>query len=172
MSVKFRTVYACEFYFVTNDDTTGTAHTGTVYHDRVHGNDSRNIIFLSGQAAEFHHDHRSDSYTFCISFSFGDQIIDYFCYHTTSSVRSVICCNIQVACYSFHLFFQNDQVFGLCTNDNIGINTMFMQPFYLWVNRRSTNSTCYKQDFFLFQFFWIFVHEFGRTSQRSYKIFK
>ena len=46
MSVKLRSVYAGKFYFAANHQTTGTAHTGSVYHDRVHADNGRNIQLL------------------------------------------------------------------------------------------------------------------------------
>lgn len=49
---------------------------------------------------EFHHDHRTNRYAVIIYFSFFCyQVFDHFCYHSASSVRTVIGCNIEIACH-------------------------------------------------------------------------
>ena len=63
MSIKLRSVYAGKFDLVAYGDTTGTAHTGSIYHDRVQADNRRNLQFFRQQADKFHHDHRSDCNT-------------------------------------------------------------------------------------------------------------
>ena len=63
MSIKLRSVYAGKFDLVAYSDTTGTTHTGSIYHDRVQTDNRRNLQFFRQQADKFHHDHRSDCNT-------------------------------------------------------------------------------------------------------------
>ena len=46
VSIKLRSVNAGKFYFAANHQTTGTAHTSSIYHDRVHADNGRNIQFF------------------------------------------------------------------------------------------------------------------------------
>ena len=171
MTVKFRTVYAGKFHFISYHNTTGSAHAGTVHHDRVHADNSRNVQFLCCQAAEFHHDHRTNRYAVIIYFSFFCyQVFDHFCYHSASSVRTVIGCNIEIACHFGKFLFQDNQIFCLCTDNNIRINAVLMQPFHLWIYWCSTYTTSYKKDLFLFYFFERLCAQVRRLSQRTYEI--
>ena len=114
--------------------------------------------FLVVRQTEFHHDHRSDGYavdhTAFPSFATRSSIT--LVTIPLASVRTVIGCNIEIACHFLKFLFQDHQVFCLCTDDNICINAVLMQPFYLWIYRCSTYTACYKKDLLLFYFFEIF----------------
>ena len=60
------------------------------------------------------------------------------------SVCTVICTWVIISCNSFHLFFENQHIFCLRTNDNIYIDPMCVHPFNLRVYRGCTNTAGYK----------------------------
>ena len=94
------------------------------------------------------------------------QIFDHLCNHSFSLIRTIICGDIQIADF-FHLFFQDYQIFRLRSHNCVCLNTVLMQPFYLRIYRSCSHTSGNKQDFFLFQFFRIFVDQLGGLSQRS-----
>ena len=140
--------------------TTGSAHTRSIYHDRIHTYNSRDFQFLCKETYEFHHDHWSDCDTYVIFISFFHQFFYHCCYHSGMTVRTVIRTWIIISGYCFHLFFQDQHIFCLRTDDNISINTVFMEPFHLWIYRCCSDTASDKQDLFLLQFFDIFLYEF------------
>ena len=170
MSVKFRSIHAGEFHFIAYQETTGTTHTGTVYHDRVHANNSRDCKLFRQETYKFHHDHRSDSDTDIVMIALLYQFLYHSGNHSGMSVRTVICTWIVITGYRTHLILQDQQILILGTDDNIRINTMFFQPFYLRIYRCSTYTTAYKQDLLLFQALNIFFYKFRRTAKWSGKI--
>ena len=129
--------------------------------------------FFVVRQAELHHDHRSDCYAMIIvSYLLCDKILDNLCNHTASSVGAVICGHVKITGYSFELFLKDDEIFGLCTDDDICVNAMLMQPFHLRVYRSCTYTACYKQNLLLSSVLQICSStELRRTSQRSYEIY-
>src|SRR5699024_7137316 len=131
MTIKFRTVYACELHFVAYVQTACTAHSSTVNHDRVHADDRWDSQILCHEACEFHHDHRSDCNTDVIMLSFlFYKLLYHGCNHAGMSVASIVCADIDITCYCLHLFFHDYEIFCLCTDDDICVNAVLMQPFY------------------------------------------
>ena len=76
------------------------------------------------------------------------------------TVRTVIRTWIIITRYCFHLFFKDQHILCLGTDDNISIYAVLMQPFYLWIDRCCSDTASYEQDLFLLQFFDIFFYEF------------
>ena len=170
MSVEFRSVYAGKFNFIANLETTCSTHTSSVNHDRVHADDCVDTKLLSKKTDKFHHDHRSDCNTDIIALSFvSNEIFQSLCYHTGTSIRSVICCNIKVG-NSCKFFFKNNHILCFGTKDYVCSNTMLVKPFYLRINRCCTNTSGYEYHFLFLKFFDVFMNKFRRTSQRSYKV--
>ena len=59
-TVKFRSVDADKLGLATDSETASSTHTRTVNHDGVERHVGGDIVFLCEQAAEFHHDGRTD----------------------------------------------------------------------------------------------------------------
>ena len=59
-AIKLRTVNADELRLATNGQTASTAHTRTIYHDGVQADFARNIMLLSGEVRELHHNGRTN----------------------------------------------------------------------------------------------------------------
>ena len=60
MTVELWAIHADELRLAANTYTTSTTHTCAVNHDGIEADISRDLIFLSQQAAELHHDGRAD----------------------------------------------------------------------------------------------------------------
>ena len=60
MAVKLGAVDTYKLGLATYGDTASTAHTRTVYHDRVERYVGGYLVFLGQQAYELHHDGRAD----------------------------------------------------------------------------------------------------------------
>ena len=125
MSVKFRSIYACKFDFIANLKTAGTAHTRSVYHDRVHADDCRKSqVFSSSRHTNF----------IMIIGPMATQTSYFLPSFTSSSIIvvtipacpyvSVICTRIIISCNCFHLIFKDQHIFRLGTDDNICFNAM------------------------------------------------
>ena len=63
MSVELRTVYTYELGLPAYGDAARAAHARSVHHDGIERHIGRNLVFLSEQADELHHDCRPDSET-------------------------------------------------------------------------------------------------------------
>ena len=136
MSVKLRSVHTCKLNFISDDQSAGSAHSGSVDHDRVHRYDRRNTEFLREKTYELHHDHRADRDTHVIFIALiFHKVFDDLGYHTFSLIRSVIRGDIEITRNSLHFVFKNHEILGLRTDDDIGIYTVFMKPFDLGINR-------------------------------------
>ena len=84
---------------------------------------------------------------------FSDKILDNLCNHTASSVGAVICGHVKITCYRFELILKDYEILGLCTDDDICINAVLMEPFYLRINRCCTNTSGYEYHFLFLKFF-------------------
>ena len=63
VAIKLRSVYTGKFHFSAYGQTACSAHTGSVYHNRVHADNGWKLQLLSQLADKFHHNHRSDGRT-------------------------------------------------------------------------------------------------------------
>ena len=94
-SVELGSVDAGEFDLVTYMYTAGSAHSGSVDHYGVHGNDSGDIKLFGKLYGKFH-DKGTDRDTFCVCLSLIDKRLKADTNITASSVRSVIGCDINI----------------------------------------------------------------------------
>ena len=156
MSIKFRSVYTCEFHLISYCYTTGTTHTCSIHHNRIKTDNCRNIQFLGKLTDKFHHNHRSDGNTYIVLFAFRYQILNSLCYHTFSTIRAIICSYVQITCNSFHLVFKNQKIMILGSYYNICCHTILMKPLYLRIYRSSTNTTCNEQNVLFLQCIYLF----------------
>ena len=102
MSVKLRSVYTCKLHFTAYRNTACSAHTSSIYHDRVQADDGWNSQFLGQLTYEFHHDHWSDGNTYIVLFTLiFNQVFDNLSYHALTLVRTIICSYVQISCNCF-----------------------------------------------------------------------
>ena len=108
MSVKLRSVHACELHFPANAHTAGAAHAGSVHHDRVKADNGGDAQFLGESAHEFHHDHGTDGNTDIVLLTFiFNQVLDDLGNHALALIRTIICCYVKIACNCLQLIFQD-----------------------------------------------------------------
>ena len=115
-SVKLRTVDADKLSLAANGQSAGTAHTCTIHHDRVEGNVCREIIFLSQETAEFHHDRRTDG-EYLIDVLLIDELFDTDSYNTFLAVTSVIGHDNQFVAGSANFIFHDNQFLVAASNN-------------------------------------------------------
>ena len=89
-SVKLRSVDAHKLGLASNREAASTAHTGTVDHNSVQRNFNRDVIFLCHEAAELHHDRRTNCKNLVNVFFLVDEFLDTYSYYALFAVRSVI----------------------------------------------------------------------------------
>ena len=114
-SVKLRTVDADKLSLAANGQSAGTAHTCTIHHNRVEGYICREIIFLSQETAEFHHDRRADG-EYLIDVLLIDELFDTDSYNTFLAVTSVIGHDNQFVTGSANFIFHDYQFLVAASN--------------------------------------------------------
>ena len=141
MSIKLRSIHAGKLHLIADDQTAGTAHAGTIDHDRVHGNDGRDAEILCGEAGKLHHDDWSDGYALRILLAvFIDQLLQNVGYDTLLAVGAIICTYIDIGRHLAKILFHNQKILVSRTEDDIRLDAVLMQPLHLRINRRSTNT--------------------------------
>ena len=85
MAVELRTVHADKLRLSSHRDAAGTTHARSIYHDGIQRHVGRYLIFLCQQAAELHHDGRTDGKTLVHLLSL-DDALDAFRYQSFISV--------------------------------------------------------------------------------------
>ena len=104
MSVELRTIYANEFRLTSHSDTARSAHTCTIYHDRIKRNIGRNFVFLGKQTNKFHHDSRTNGKTLIYLFTL-DYLFNTFGHQTFLAIRTIIGHNNYFIRTFSHFFF-------------------------------------------------------------------
>ena len=89
MTVELGAVNTDELCLTTYADTAGTTHSGTVHHNGVEADICGNLIFLGEQAAEFHHDGRTDG-KYLVHLLALDYLFDTNSYNALLAIRTVI----------------------------------------------------------------------------------
>ena len=89
MTVELRAVHADKLGLAANTYTTSTTHTCAIHHDGIEADISRDLIFLSQQAAELHHDGRTDGKAL-IDLLALDDFFHTDSHHALLAVRTVV----------------------------------------------------------------------------------
>ena len=114
-AIKLRTIDADKLGLAADGETAGSAHTGTIYHDGIKRYISREIIFLGKEAAELHHDRRTDGehliYMFLV-----DEFLDAHGYYAFLAVASVIGHDDEFVAGCTHFIFHDDEVLASTSN--------------------------------------------------------
>ena len=110
-SVKLRAVDADKLGLATDGETTGTAHTGTIDHDGVERHVGRDIVFLCEQAAELHHDGRTDG-KYLVDVLLVDEFLDTDSHDTLFAIRTIVGHDNEFVTAVSHLIFEDDKIFG------------------------------------------------------------
>ena len=112
VSVELRTVDADELRLASDGQSASTAHTGTVDHDGVQRHIGRNIVFLSEQTRELHHDGRANGEDTVYVRLLLDELLNTNGHHTFFTIRTVVGHNDDFVRRLAHLILHDDQVLG------------------------------------------------------------
>ena len=88
-TIELRTVDADELRLAADGQTTGTAHTRTIHHDGVQAHLARNVVLLSRQVRELHHDGRANG-KHLIDVLLLDELLNADGYDALLAVRTVV----------------------------------------------------------------------------------
>lgn len=99
-----------------------------------------------------------------------DQVFDQGRYHTFEAFAAVVGSDVEIVRYAGHLLGIDQHRLGLGTDDDIGFHPVFVQPFYLRIDRSRTHAARYEQEAFLAQGVEIFVNELRGVPQRTDEI--
>ena len=171
MTIKLRSIYTGKLHLIADDQTAGTAHAGTIDHDRVHGNDGRDAEILCGEAGKLHHDDWSDGYALRVLLAlFVDQLLQNVSYDTLLAVGAIICTYIDIGRYLTKILFHDQKVLISGAEDDIRLDAVLMQPLHLRINRCSTDTAGDEDERLLLQLLDRCVDHLGRSAERSYDI--
>ena len=107
-SIKLRTVDADELGLASDGQAAGATHTRSVHHDGVEGNVGREIVFLGQEAAELHHDRRTDGKDL-VDVLLVDEFLDTNGYHAFLAVATVIGHDDEFVAGTANFLFHDDQ---------------------------------------------------------------
>ena len=120
-SVKLRAVDADKLGLATDGETTGTAHTGTIDHDGVERHVGRDIVFLCEQAAELHHDGRTDG-KYLVDVLLVDEFLDTDSHDTLFAIRTIVGHDNEFVTAFTHFVLEDYEILG--TTGNYRQNTV------------------------------------------------
>ena len=103
------------------------------------------IVFLRGEANEFHHDHGADGDTCIVGFAFVfDKVVDFCGNHAVEAIGTVVGGDVKRAVQIFEFFFVNDGLFVLEADDDIAVDAAFRQVTDLRIDRSGTDAAADK----------------------------
>ena len=144
MTVEFRTVNADELGLSTNTYTTSTTHSCAVNHDGIEADISRNVVFLSQQAAELHHDGRADGKALIDLFTL-DDFLHADSHDALLAVRTVVSHDDDLITCGANLILKNDEFFASACNHADNAVASSLESLNDGQHRsRSYTSTCAK----------------------------
>ena len=111
MTVEFGAVHTDKACLSAHGDAAGTTHARAVYHDGIQGHISRDTVFLSEQAAEFHHDRRADGETFVHLFTLDDAFYA-FGHQSFAAITAVVGHDDDLVRTFAYFVFQDNQLFA------------------------------------------------------------
>ena len=88
-TIELRTIDADELRLAANRESAGTAHTRTIHHDRIQRYFAGDIVLLSREVREFHHDGRADG-EHLIDVLLLEKLLHSDSYHALLAVRAII----------------------------------------------------------------------------------
>ena len=131
MRVEVGAVNARKLCLAADDDTAAAAHTGTVDHDRIEGNDGFDAVGAGDLGEELHHDVRADSYDavklrltlFDVSI---DLLLEILGGEALFAVGAVVGAHDELVGSSLELVLQDDDVGASEACDKCDVDTFFV----------------------------------------------
>ena len=97
MTVKLRAINTGKLHLTIHHQSACAAHSGSVHHNRVHGDNGGNLKFSGEQADKLHHDHGSDGHTEIVFLTLIHKCLQLLASVSVESVGTVIRGNVQIA---------------------------------------------------------------------------
>ena len=163
MSIELRAVDTGEFCLTAHGQAAGAAHTGAVEHDRVHGNDRPDPVFLCGVTDTLHHAGRPNAHDFVIYVSGVKERLHLRYVEARFAIGTVIGRDVEIGHARAHFVFQDHDILRTETGNHIHFDTEIMHTFCHRVRDRvahaAADNTHAPETFHV-----------GRTTERTDKI--
>ena len=140
MSVEFRPVDTHEACLASDRHAACSTHARTVDHDGVERYVGRNLIFLGKQAAELHHDSRSDGETL-VDLLAQYHLFDAGSHQALLSVTTVVGHDDNLVGVAAHLVFEYDEFFRTSGQHRDDAVAGFLQCLDYWQHRSNPDTT-------------------------------
>ena len=108
-TVELRAVNADELRLAANGQSACTAHTSTIHHDGIQADFAGNVMLLSREVRELHHDGRTDGENLVDMFLL-NKLFDTNRHYTLFTVCSIISHDNNLVRTLANLIFKDDQV--------------------------------------------------------------
>ena len=109
VAVELGAIDADEARLAADGDAAGTTHSRSIHHDGVQGHVGADIIFLGQQAAELHHDGRTDG-KHLIHLLALDHLLDTHGHDTLLTIRTIVGHDDNLIRVLAHLVLQDNQI--------------------------------------------------------------
>ena len=137
MTVEFRPVDAGEEGLAAHRHPAGAAHPRTVDHQCVERHGGFQPVFARGERHELHHHHRADGHALVVALAPRvDQLAEQLRHQPVEALRTVVRGDVEVARHGTHLVGVDQHVARLGAHDDIGPDTVLVQPLDLRIDRR------------------------------------
>ena len=164
MTVKVRTIHTSIPNLTIYGDTTSAAHSCTIYHDWIQGNDCRDCIRFSYLRNKFHHRDWTNRNDHIIFLSGINLFLQHVGNKTFLSICAVIGTEEQVVTALPEFVFQNDNILAPETSNDIYLFAHVEQLLCLRIRNCTSNATANNTNRFYA------LRNFGCHAQRSYQV--
>ena len=152
-AVKLRTVNAGELYLAADQEPAGSAHSGSVNHDRVHRNDCGDAELFGELACELHHDDGSDDDAVIVTAAFVPKLLEGNADIAVDAVGTVVGSKVEILRNCLHLVFENEKILVPGALDAVNVNAVVMEPLELVINGCGSYAACDEEDLLGLKFF-------------------
>ena len=111
-SVELRTIDTNELGLASDGETARTTHTCSINHDGVERYFARNVVLLSGEVRELHHNWRTNGEDFVYVWLLLDKLLDTNGYYAFLAVAAVVGHDDYLVTALAYLIFKDNKVLG------------------------------------------------------------
>ena len=162
-TVKFRSVDTYELGLAANRESASTTHARAVNHDSIERYFNRYVILLCHEAAELHHDRRTDCEHLIYMLLLRDELLDTYSHNTLFAIRTIVGHYDEFVRTLANFVFKNNKFFRTTCDNRKHAVTRSLQRTDDRKHRcyaNATTSTYYSSEVFYM----------GRVAERSYNV--
>ena len=162
-TVKFRSVDTYELGLAANRESASTAHARAINHDSIERYLNRYVILLCHEAAELHHDRRTDCEHLVHMLLLSDELLDTYGHNTLFAIRTIVGHDDEFVRTLANFVFKNNKFFRTtCDNrkHTVASSLQRTDDRKHWSYANATTSTYYSSEVFYM----------GRVAERSYNV--